>query len=173
VEKISNIVRGNSRVSSVDLKSSSAIRPGTPSYGRPVGEASVRIEREGTTASRAAELNLQLKDQRRSAQDRVVEEMADKFFMSRTNRLGDAITAIPKDGVEGITAPGNKEPVGPKADVVKAGVKADSVKADAALKDAVPADEKAAALQATAEAHETIDAPEEYTPRGSFVDVRA
>lgn len=159
MEKISNIVRGNSRVASVDLKSSSAVRPGMPSYGRPVGEASVRIERDGTTASRAAELNLQMKDNRRSAQDRVVEQMADKFFMSRTNRLPEIGTAMPKDGVDEISVPGIKQPV-----------KAEAMKAAPDLEDA---DAKSVALDSTAEAHETIDAPEEYTPRGSYVDVRA
>lgn len=161
MEKISHIVRGNSRVASVDLKNSSAVRPGMPSYGRPVGEASVRIEREGTTASRAAELNLQLKDQRRSSQDRVVEQMADAFFMNRTTRAPEPVTAMPKEGV--VSVPGGKRAVAPK----------DTVKSEDLLANAVPADEKAVALEAAAEAHEVIDAPEEYTPRGSYVDVRA
>lgn len=83
MEKISNIVRGSPRVSSVDLKSSSAVRPGTPSFGRPIGESPAALDREGTTASRAAALHAQLNERRAGGPDRVVEQIADQFFINR------------------------------------------------------------------------------------------
>ncbi|MBX3022572.1 MAG: hypothetical protein KF799_12945 [Bdellovibrionales bacterium] len=152
MEKISNIVRGNSRVSSVDLKSSSAVRPGTPSYGRPIGEASASPEREGTTASRAAALNLQLREQRRSSvQDRVVENMADQFFMSRIRRPEDNQVSLPKTGQIVGQEPVNGIEMGTSPETRNAGE----------------------AQNANIEAHEVMDAPEDYTPRGSYIDVRA
>ena len=53
MEKISNIVRGNSRVASVDMKNSSAVRPGVPAFGRSVGESPHVTDKTETTAMRA------------------------------------------------------------------------------------------------------------------------
>jgi hypothetical protein len=86
VEKISHIVRGSPRVASVDLKNAPAVRPGTPSYGRPIGESPASPERTLSTASRAAALQTQLSEHRHSDNDRVVQQMADQFFMSRIRR---------------------------------------------------------------------------------------
>lgn len=153
MEKISNIVRGSPRVASVDLKSSSAVRPGTPSYGRPVGETATSYQPEGTTASRAAALNAQLRDQRRTGPDRTIEGLADSFFMSRIRRPED--NQQPQAGVP--AAPGKTAGPGKVA--------APEVKEMASAEDA---------QEANLEAHDAVDsAPEEYTPRGSFVDVRA
>lgn len=83
MEKISNIVRGSPRVSSVDLKSASAVRPGVPSFGRPIGESPANIDREGTTASRAAALHTQMSERRQAGPERIVEAMAEQFFVGR------------------------------------------------------------------------------------------
>jgi hypothetical protein len=141
VEKISNIVRGNSRVASVDLKSSSAVRPGVPSFGRPVGESPSGPEREGTTASRAAALHSQMTEQRRGGTDRVVEAMADQFFMSRIRRPIDEDAAGPQVTKE----------VSPQVSTELTEADVDSVKGET----------------------DQILQPSGYTPRGSYVDVRA
>ncbi|NJL24705.1 MAG: hypothetical protein HC902_05740, partial [Calothrix sp. SM1_5_4] len=93
MEKISNIVRGNARVASVDLKGGTAVRPGAPSYGRPVGESTGNPPKEGTTASRAIAAQNEMNEQRRIGKDQIVEHLADQFFMSRVRR-----PQVPLDG---------------------------------------------------------------------------
>ena len=97
MEKISHIVRGNSRVASTDLKTSSAVRPGTPSFGRPVGESVAASEKVGTTASRAVALHNELEDKKAHHNDHIVDQMADQFFMNRIRRPDPAEDDSVKD----------------------------------------------------------------------------
>jgi hypothetical protein len=95
MEKISNIVRSNSRVAAVDLKSSAPVRPGVFSYGRPIGESPKPNERAETTAARAAALSSEMNDIKHShAQDRSVGTMADSFFMTRMRRPEEPETDV-------------------------------------------------------------------------------
>ncbi len=97
MDKISGIVRGNSRVASTDVKSTSAVRPGAPSYGGPVGESGSRQELVGTTASRAVALHNELMDNRRTAKnDQVVTQLADQFFMTKIKRPMEEQIEMPK-----------------------------------------------------------------------------
>jgi hypothetical protein len=144
VEKISNIVRGNSRVTSADLKSSSAVRPGVPTYGRPVGDSPPVQERAGTTASRAAALQTEMSEQRHASnQDRLVTTMADQFFMSRIRR--------PEEEEPEVTGPPRKE--------------APTVHADD--------DEQLHTVEAGDPQEVTAPVKKAYTPRGSYVNVHA
>jgi hypothetical protein len=144
VEKISHIVRGSPRVASVDLKNAPAVRPGTPSYGRPIGESPATPERTLSTASRAAALQTQLNEHRHSDNDRVVQQMADQFFMSRIRR--------PQEEHE--FAPSRFE----------------TAHGSAADADMEPGEGHTAA----ADADDVVQRqPEGYKPRGSYVDVRA
>lgn len=86
MEKISGIVRSNSRVASTDLKSSSSVRPGMPSFGRPVGESTQANVNTETTASRAVALHNELLAKKKTGGDQVVQQMADSFFMTRIAR---------------------------------------------------------------------------------------
>lgn len=118
MEKISHIVRGNSRVASVDLKNSSAVRPGVPTYGRPVGESSVgaEIAGAGTTAGRAVALHAQINESRRSGPDRVAEAIAEQFFMTRLR--GPELEGAPTESVgsQGAgTAESSQEIISPEA----------------------------------------------------------
>lgn len=84
VEKISGIVRGNPRVASADVKNSAPLRPGTPSFGRPVSESAAVAPRLTSTASRAAALHESIVEGNKAvSQERVLSRMADDFFMSR------------------------------------------------------------------------------------------
>jgi hypothetical protein len=143
MEKISNIVRGNSRVASTDLKSAGAVRPGALSFGRPVGESPQVNDRVESTASRAAGIQSELNEARKQrSNDRVVSEMADQFFMTRVQRPPDEIAA----------------PAAPKA------------RMSAAQEDASDAmDEISGDRQAGAE----IGQPSGFVPRGSYVNVKA
>src|SRR4051812_28793307 len=99
MEKISNIVRGNARVASTDLKSSGPVRPGTPSFGRDVSDTGKANIKFGDTASRAAALHNEL-EAKRTSKDEVVSQMADSFFMTRIRRPDDKEAAVELPGGE-------------------------------------------------------------------------
>lgn len=148
MEKISQIVRGNARVAAVDLKSAPAVRPGAPSFGRTIGESPGSFARETTTASRASALHAQLADSRRASSERVIDQMADQFFMGRMRRPDDSQETAPAVGAEAPLARTAKE-----ANAMINGDDDSSVTSDSES----PADTQ----------------PVGYKPRGSYLDVRA
>lgn len=96
MEKISRIVRGNSRVAAVDLKNAAPVRPGTPSFGRPVGASTSVTNKTESTASRAVALHNELKELKKTqTKEQVVQEAADQFFMSRIRRPDDEVHVQP------------------------------------------------------------------------------
>ncbi len=84
MEKISGVIPASPRVQAVDLKSSAPIRPGIPTFGRPLGSNSL-AERQGmTTAERAHQTHQEVMAQRKSQTERDVEaikDIAERFFM--------------------------------------------------------------------------------------------
>lgn len=150
MEKISSVVRGNSRVATADNKNAQTVRPGAPSYGQPVGVSTSSPPQRSTTAERAVALHKGMKEAKEAvSQERALSKMADDFFMSRVR--------TPEELVAGLKGPEIKAPNAVSAAPV-AGVDED--------------------VQSTDElvlAPETQAPPEqrEYTPRGSYVDVRA
>ncbi len=145
MEKISSIVRGSSRVASTDLKNSPAVRPGAPSYGRPVGETAPKVDRLSSTASRAVALhNEMIENKRTSRHTEVAAQMADQFFMNRLPResLDEAISA-PAPGVGAAPPKG----IAPTVEALK------TTALEPMAEDSLP--------------------PPGFTPRGSYVDVRA
>lgn len=145
MEKISRIVRGNSRVTSTDLKSAAAARPGMPNFGRPVGESTTAVSSPTTTAARAVAIHNEMLEKKKTGGDQVVQQMADAFFETRVRR--------PLEGQPGDVQAGPVErPEGAHT----------------------PAPDGDSIVGATAAPPEEIeDQPRGYTPRGSFVDVRA
>jgi hypothetical protein len=135
MEKISHIVRGNARTAAVDLKGSSAVRPGAPAFGRPIGESPQSPVATETTAAKATAVLDQMNEKKKDNQrEHVAEQMADSFFMTRIRRPDEEPTkAIAKVGA-------------------KAETDVDEV-ADLRDSEAAP--------------------PTGFTPRGSYVDVRA
>lgn len=128
MEKISHIVRGNSRVASTDLKNAAPVRPGTPSFGRPVGESTSPGAHQASTAARAVALHNELLERKKvSGPDEVVQHMADQFFMTRIARPTED----------------NDVHVAPPVQMEES------------------------------EADTEAEGPKGYTPRGSYVDVRA
>ncbi len=143
MEKISNIVRGSSRVASVDLKNSSALRPGVPSFGRPMGESSHVNEKTETTAARAAAIQAELNEVRRGNNDHSVQQMSNEFFNNRIRP--SEVETLPS-----VTT--GKVKVAP---VVRA-------------EEFEPSEE-----MNVSDPHESeITQPAGFTPRGSYVDVR-
>ncbi|MGZ3721311.1 MAG: hypothetical protein ACXVA9_00190 [Bdellovibrionales bacterium] len=142
MEKISNIVRGNSRVASVDLKSAGAVRPGALTFGRPVGESPQVMDRGETTASKVTNLQNEMNEAKKQrSDDRVATQMADSFFMTRIRRPDDEIAA----------------PAVPKTKLsAKASVETEAI------------DEISGEEQSGVE----IAQPSGFVPRGSYVNVR-
>lgn len=134
MEKISRVVRGNARVASTDLKNAAPVRPGAPSFGRPVGESTAATPSAGTTAAKAVAIQKEMDEAKKThAQSAIVQQMADSFFLNRVRREDDKL-APPADG---------KAPI-----------------------HAAPVENEDGEVEVEAP-------PSGYTPRGSFVDVRA
>lgn len=145
MEKISGIVRGNSRVTTVDNKNAAPARPGMPAFGRPAGESTAASPKQTSTASRAVALHNGIQEAKKAmSQERVISNLADQFFMSRVRRPAEEIQApAPQVGTE----------------VGEISLGAESTPTNELVLDGVQAKE--------------AEAPKEYTPRGSFVDVHA
>lgn len=82
MEKISGIVAGSNRVTSVDLKNASPVRPGTPAFGRPVSASTPSSRPTVTTSERAEAAREALQESRaRDPKADIVSGLADRFFM--------------------------------------------------------------------------------------------
>lgn len=142
MEKISRIVGGTSRVAAVDLKNSAPVRPGTPTFGRPVG-ISTQVDYDPTTTAQKAVQLMNERDEKRAAQDRdtkIVQKMADSFFSQKARIM---------------------EPAKSQATIELTGAKeADDVESG-----------DPASVENAQEPSE--NAPKQFTPRGSYVDVHA
>jgi hypothetical protein len=148
MEKISNIVRGSPRVASTDLKSAAPVRPGAPSFGRPVGESTEGSGKSSSTASRAVALhNANVEMKRAASEERVIQKMADDFFMSRIRRPAEEVS-IPT--IE----------AAPAANII-------SAPQDELIASPIIDEGEDVTVQPTPQQ------PPGYTPRGSYVDVRA
>lgn len=149
MEKISSVVRGNSRVATADNKNAQTVRPGAPSYGQPVGVSTSSPPQRSTTAERAVALHKGMKEAKEAvSQERALSKMADDFFMSRVR--------TPEELVAGLKGPEAKGP-------------------DMAAAPVASVDEDVRSTDELVLAPDTQAPPEqrEYTPRGSYVDVRA
>lgn len=82
MEKISGILRGSPRVTSVDLKSARPVRPGTPSFGSPEGESSLRsqINRSTTTQQNPGAIEVPRWRAKEDSHVAIVNQIASGFF---------------------------------------------------------------------------------------------
>lgn len=147
MEKISHIVRGNARVASTDLKNAAPVRPGAPAFGRPMGESTAINSSALTTAARAVALHNEIVEGKKARPgEEVIQGMANDFFMNRIRQPELATSPVGTDvsAAEGLSAPSGTTAIKPVAG------KTDS-----------------------SEPNNTDDDDVRFTPRGSFVDVRA
>lgn len=153
MEKISGILPKSARVASVDLKESSPVRPGTPTFGRTEGVSSLRDAKIGQTASRAAKINeTQLdwrsKDMQNAA---TVRDLSDRFFKAN-QRAAEPVQDSRTD------ASLNIAPMAAGRPSVTTGLDLDAVAGGGFQPDASPVE---------------ASQPNGLHPRGSFVDVVA
>lgn len=84
MEKISGVLGSSPRLKSTDLQSSSAIRPGMPTFGRPVGETTIAQRKDLTTAQKANMIREKMAlDKKTRAEVRSIERMQEQFFLSK------------------------------------------------------------------------------------------
>jgi hypothetical protein len=88
MEKISRILPSSPRVASADLRNSGVARPGSPSFGRPVGVSALAAVSKFDGAGRAAAELGELRAEREPTKSKdphveIVERMSRDFFVSR------------------------------------------------------------------------------------------
>ena len=98
MEKISSIIPSSARVQSVDLGSSHPIRPGQPSFGRPVGTSTLAGETRAETIAADAAEQKKMRDQ-----EKMVQTLTDAFFMNQVKKsevasapVADPLTVAPQ-----------------------------------------------------------------------------
>lgn len=85
MEKISGILPSNSRLTSVDMKDSAAVRPGIPSFGRNIGESNLatRINRSSLMPSISSDLNSLIRSPKDIENEELISNLSDEFFMHK------------------------------------------------------------------------------------------
>lgn len=100
MEKISGIIGSSPRLKSTDLQSAPPARPGSPTFGRPVGESTLAHRKDLTTAQKANMLREQmLEDKKAWKEQEAVQNIANKFFMNQIEQR-NAVQASPAQGVQ-------------------------------------------------------------------------
>ena len=107
MQKISGILPSSSRITSVDVKEAGNVRPGTPSFGRPLGESNLMQNSVVRSAHQALQKHNELFAQRTREQEQAttIQRMADSFFknkeqLTRENDLVDEMlreNSMPQD----------------------------------------------------------------------------
>lgn len=98
MEKISGVLGSSPRLKSTDLQNSSAIRPGMPTFGRPVGESTTAHRKDLTTAQKANMLRAEMDaDKKAMYEARAIQRIQDQFFMKQAE-----LNAAPQVPVSGI-----------------------------------------------------------------------
>lgn len=87
MEKISGIISPSARLKSTDLQNSPPVRPGAPSFGRPLGEVTLAQRKDLTTAQKANMLREQMiEDKKRFREQQMVEDLTNRFFMNQIDQ---------------------------------------------------------------------------------------
>lgn len=170
MDKISHIVGSGPRVGATDVKSAPPVRPGAPSFGRPVGE-SPRFnhdEAELSTAQKVGLIQTDLTEQKKlRTESKIASDMANQFFRPEPLAPGakPAVPEPPRGKIGVPEAPQGKKTAHPPA--------------------AVPAPDVHMSDETAISAHSPVEeslinddsgvsrAPSRYSPRGSYIDVRA
>lgn len=186
MDKISSILPSSARVSSVDMREAAPVRPGAPGFGRPEGASSLR-EREkevaramaaradATTAQRGNEA-LQAQMDWRAKEDRgaaIAKTMSEKFFVDRRKEAEAALKLDrgperSSDALGGV-ALGTSGALGAASRAANAReVDARGIGAGQRFGPSANGGPEASPLEADA-----LPSPDEFYPRGSFIDYRA
>ena len=86
--KISSIIPTTARVTSTDMNDAHPVRPGVPTFGRPVG-------RSQSDSFRREALPLPMQDMRSDRElghDKIINDLSNSFFMRKTKEVDDLTT---------------------------------------------------------------------------------
>jgi hypothetical protein len=158
MDKISGIVPASSRVQGVNLKDSQPLRPGVPTFGRPVGVSSLAEGRQLTTAEKAVAAHNELMTRRSGDAHKpaIITDMANKFFLKNQSQAGEPVRDIDINYNLDIGPTSYTEP-GPELSVPEP---------QGGLELSTNFEERASMAEADAEVYD-------YTPPGSYLDVQA
>ncbi len=81
MEKISRIIHGDKRITTVDMRHSGVSRPGSPSFGREVGVSPGHHPEFNTNARAMQRFEEEMRTRAVNAKAAMVERMADRFFV--------------------------------------------------------------------------------------------
>jgi hypothetical protein len=99
MEKISRILGNSPRVGATDLKNAPAVRPGTPSFGRPIGNSSQGENDSLSTAQRATLLKDDMIEQKRArAESKIAQDSSARFFLGQEEMGRPAAVVAPAKG---------------------------------------------------------------------------
>ncbi len=105
MQKISGILPGSSRVTSVDLKSSRPVRPGVPSFGAPHGESNLRdqVTRSQLTMQDPNSIDVPRWRSKEDANAEIARSITDQFFRRRVEQpapeINDSVTVADESAV--------------------------------------------------------------------------
>lgn len=170
MEKISGIIPGSARVTSVDMKDASPVRPGTPAFGRPetnkgIGELKQELG-VNSTAQKALAAHSELADWRSkdAKHAAVVNELTDKFFIKPQKETETPTVREPSSGVSMPQLRATAMEVASRP----AGFKTDSTGSFSAVQSAMS--RPAFFDEMEDEALPVLKQPEGLYPKGSFID---
>jgi hypothetical protein len=85
VQKISGILPGSSRVTSVDLKASRPVRPGVPGFGAPLGESNLKdqVTRSQLTMQDPNSIEVPRWRSKEDNNAEIARSLSDQFFRRR------------------------------------------------------------------------------------------
>lgn len=149
MEKISQIVGGSARVGAGDAKSAPPVRPGTPTFGRAVGDSPHANRSELSTAQKVGAIRSEMAEQKKMrAESKLATAMTEQFFFKPEEKLKTGQVHGAKGTVK-IEDEGERleEPL----------IHATSARAETLIR-GEDAD---------------LRAPSKFAPRGSFIDVHA
>ncbi|OQW49031.1 MAG: hypothetical protein A4S09_12725 [Proteobacteria bacterium SG_bin7] len=94
MQKISGILPGSTRVTSVDLKSSRPVRPGVPSFGAPQGESNLRdqVTRSQLAMQDPNSIDVPRWRSKEDANAEIAKNITDQFFRRRIDQPAPEIT---------------------------------------------------------------------------------
>jgi hypothetical protein len=148
MDKISQIVGGSARVGAGDAKSAPPVRPGTPAFGRSIGESPHANRSEMSTAEKVGLIRSDLAEQKRMrAESKIATDMNEQFFFKPEENVKIAAAQIPKGQIKLDQESELEEP---------------TIRATSARTEAMINNEDA-----------DLRTPSRFAPRGSYIDVRA
>lgn len=154
MQKISGILSGSARVTTVDMKDAAPVRPGTPAFGRPQGVSSLANRNAPidvlTKGPELLEKQMELRSQE-AQKARIVEDMSKNFFVKNASVAEDPSGLDAQEANDAAAV-----------DALMAGVFAS------------PKSKPAGAnYDQVAEVTKERPAPDAFYPKGSFVDTVA